>query len=320
MPPVICSAWPPASTRSSSANRRSSARSRKPTRSPRARRRRSLLNRLFHASFARRQARSRGNRARSGAVSVGFAAVALARKIFGDPRAERAGLGAGEMGKLTARHMKSQGVRQVDDRQPDDGARGAHGRIIGGARAAPWEDMDAALGASDIVITATGAGTTILTKAHIEAVMRPRRNRPLFIIDIAVPRDVERRRARSSRSFSITSTTCRATVRENLARRATEICARAEAIVTEEVGGSALAPFARRHPHRRRSAAEVREDPPCRARTRLDFKLPRCLRKRAEARAGRRDYAAHRREAAADAHRAAQGARRPGHVTAYSKR
>ena len=61
------------------------------------------------------------------------------------------------MGKLTARHMKSQGVQQVTivSRTMAHAARTAE--AIGGARAAPWEEMDAVLGASDIVITATGA-------------------------------------------------------------------------------------------------------------------------------------------------------------------
>src|SRR5262249_58290430 len=62
---------------------------------------------------------------------------------------------------------------------------------IGGASAAPWEELDPLMSTADIVITATGAVSPILTKAHIETVMRPRRNRPLFLIDIALPRDVE---------------------------------------------------------------------------------------------------------------------------------
>ena len=139
------------------------------------------------------------------------------------------------MGKLTALHMKSQGVQQRDDRQPDDGARGADGggdrRRDARRRGTSWTPL---LGASDIVITATGAATPILTKAHIEAVMRPRRNRPLFIIDIAVPRDVEPAAGEIEQVFLYNIDDLQATVRENLARRASEV-ARAEAIVDEEV-------------------------------------------------------------------------------------
>jgi glutamyl-tRNA reductase len=104
---------------------------------------------------------------------------------------------------------------------------------IGGASAAPWEEMDAALGACDIVITATGASAPILTKAHIETIMRPRRNRPLFIIDIAVPRDVEPAAGEIEQVFLYNIDDLQTTVRENLARRVSEID-RAETIVGEE--------------------------------------------------------------------------------------
>jgi glutamyl-tRNA reductase len=94
--------------------------------------------------------------------------------------------------------------------------------------------MDAAIAASDIVITATGATSPILTKAHVEAIMRPRRNRPLFIIDIALPRDVEAAAGEIEQVFLYNIDDLQATVRENLARRTSEV-ARAEAIVREEV-------------------------------------------------------------------------------------
>jgi glutamyl-tRNA reductase len=91
------------------------------------------------------------------------------------------------------------------------------------------------MSASDIVITATGAASPILTKAHIAAVMRPRRNRPLFIIDIAVPRDVEAAAGEIEQVFLYNIDDLQASVRENLTRRANEV-SRAEAIVVEEVG------------------------------------------------------------------------------------
>ena len=194
-----------------------------------------VLNRLFHSSFVV------GKRVRtetglgSGAVSVSFAAVALARKIFGDLKGRNVVvIGAGEMGKLTARHMKTHGVQHMTiiSRTMAHAARTAE--AIGGASVAPWDDMDAVLGSSDIVITATGAAAPILTKAHIEAVMRPRRNRPLFIIDIALPRDVEAAAGEIEQVFLYNIDDLQATVRENLARRASEV-ARAETIVGEEV-------------------------------------------------------------------------------------
>ena len=194
-----------------------------------------LLNRLFHTSFAV------GKRVRSetalgaGAVSVSFAAMSLARKIFGDLTGRTVlVVGAGEMGKLTARHMKAQGVHHVTiiSRTMSHAARVAD--AIGGANAAPWDDMDVALRASDIVITATGAASPILTKAHVEGIMRGRRNRPLFLIDIALPRDVEAAAGELEQVFLYNIDDLQATVRENLARRATEV-EHAEAIVGEEV-------------------------------------------------------------------------------------
>src|SRR5204863_3765316 len=98
--------------------------------------------------------------------------------------------------------------------------------------AAPWDEMDAALTAGDIVITATGAATPILTKARVESVMRSRRNRPLFIIDIALPRDVEAAAGEIEQVFLYNIDDLQATVRENLARRASEV-SRAETIVSE---------------------------------------------------------------------------------------
>jgi glutamyl-tRNA reductase len=194
-----------------------------------------VLNRLFHSSFAV------GKRVRtetglgSGAVSVSYAAVALAKKIFGDLNGRSvAVIGAGEMGKLTALHMKTQGGHRMTivSRTMAHAARTA--QAIGGASAAPWAELDTVLGQSDIVICATGAGQPILTKARLEQIMRPRRNRPLFIIDIAVPRDVEAASGEIEQVFLYTIDDLQATVRENLARRASEVT-RAEAIVDEEV-------------------------------------------------------------------------------------
>jgi glutamyl-tRNA reductase len=194
-----------------------------------------VLNRLFHSSFGV------GKRVRtetglgSGAVSVSFAAMSLARKIFGDLKDRSVVVvGAGEIGKLTAMHMKAQGVTHVTivSRTMAHAARTAE--AIGGALAAPWDDLDAALAASDIVISATGAAAPILTKGRIEAIMRTRRSRALFIIDIALPRDVEPAAGELEQVFLYNIDDLQAVVAENVARRSSEI-ARAEAIVAEEV-------------------------------------------------------------------------------------
>ena len=170
-PRGICSASPPASTRWSSASRRSSARSR--TRTPLASERADRRARAQPAVplvVRRRQARAHRNRPRRRAPSRSASPRSRWRARSSATSTGRSVLviGAGEMGKLTALHMKSQGVQQRDDRQPHDGARGADGRShrrrAARRRGTSWTPS---LGASDIVITATGAATPILTQgAH----------------------------------------------------------------------------------------------------------------------------------------------------------
>ena len=160
-------------------------------------------------------------------MSVSYAAVALAKKIFGDLKGRSVlVVGAGEMGKLTALHMKSQGVQHVTiiSRTMAHAARTAE--AIGGS-AAPWDELDTGARRERHRDHGDRRGAPILTKARIEAVMRPRRNRPLFIIDIAMPRDVEAAAGEIEQVFLYNIDDLQATVRENLARRASEV-ARAE--------------------------------------------------------------------------------------------
>jgi len=193
-----------------------------------------LTNRLFHSAFAV------GKRVRSetglgeGAVSVSYAAIALAKKIFGDLKGRAVLiLGAGEMAKLTGIHLQSQHVRQITIASRTlQSAQGLAARLDGVA--VPWDRVDAALATADIVLTATGASEPVLTRERVETVMRPRRNRPLFIIDIAVPRDVEPAVGGLDQVFLYNIDDLRTIVQENLARRGAEL-ARAEAIVDEEV-------------------------------------------------------------------------------------
>src|SRR5580765_8273054 len=121
-----------------------------------------VLNRLFHLSF------STGKRVRAetglaaGAVSVSFAAVALARKIFGDLKGRTVlVVGAGEMGKLTAQHMKSQGIRRMLITSRTLAHAEALAKTMDAALVA-WDELPSALGESDIVITATGASVPVI--------------------------------------------------------------------------------------------------------------------------------------------------------------
>jgi len=194
-----------------------------------------FLNKLFSSSFAV------GKRVRTetalgeGAVSVSFAAVQLARKIFGRLEGRHVlVIGAGEMGKLTAQHLRSQGVGDIvitgrTFSRAEEIAAAVEGRAV------PWSELTAALAVADIVITATGSQMPIITRAHIETVMRRNRRDPLFIIDIAIPRDVEAGAGEIEQVFLYNVDDLQAIVQENISRRSAEI-QRAEDIVAEEVG------------------------------------------------------------------------------------
>jgi glutamyl-tRNA reductase len=193
-----------------------------------------VLNKVFPWSF------TVGKRVRTetalseGAVSVSFAATALAKKIFGDLAGRTVlVIGAGEMGKLTAQHLKGQGVERVIVTSRTLAHATALAESIGGV-AVPWADMPGSLSQADIVITATGATLPILTRQQAGAVMRGRRNRPLFLIDIALPRDVDPAVGELESVFLYNIDDLQAVVQENLTRRAAEV-ARAEAIVADEV-------------------------------------------------------------------------------------
>ena len=194
-----------------------------------------LLNKLFHSAF------TTGKRVRSettlseGAVSVSYAAVALARKIFGNLSGRTVlVLGAGEMGKLTAIHMRSQGIGRLIIMSRTAAHAASLAQTIEGT-AMPWESLNTAMAEADILITATGASAPILSRAMVEQTMKARRQRPLFIIDIAVPRDVDASAGDLEQVFLYNIDDLQAVVQENLTKRGTE-ASDAETIVAEEVG------------------------------------------------------------------------------------
>jgi glutamyl-tRNA reductase len=150
-----------------------------------------LTNRLFSAAFTVGKRVRRETGLGEGAVSVSYAAISLAKKIFGDLRGlDVLILGAGEMAKLTGVHLQAQHVRQLSFASRTLATAEALAARLSG-RAIPWASLNEALSAADIVIAATGAAEPVLTRAHVEDIMRRRRTRTLFLIDIAVPRDVE---------------------------------------------------------------------------------------------------------------------------------
>ncbi len=125
------------------------------------------------------------------AVSVSFAAVELAKKIFG-ALGGRAALiiGAGETGELTMRHLKTAGVTDLWVANRTPAAAAALAAELGG-RAIVLADVPAALAKVDVVVSSTGAQEPVLHRADVERAMKERKGRPLFLVDIAVPRDIE---------------------------------------------------------------------------------------------------------------------------------
>ncbi len=193
-----------------------------------------LLSKAFHWAFGV------GKRVRTetalgeGAVSISFAAVALARKIFGRLEGRRVlVVGAGETSALTAQHLRSHGAGEIVITNRTAAAADVLANQVAG-RAVPWTDMASSMALADIVVTATGSQRPIITRADVEAATGRKRVDPLFIIDIAVPRDVDPSVSEIEQVFLYNVDDLQGIVSENLARRGAEI-ARAEAIVSEEL-------------------------------------------------------------------------------------
>lgn len=150
-----------------------------------------ILNRLMHKTFlvAKRVRTETG--IGDHAVSISYAAIELARKIFGDLEGRQVLLiGAGEMAELAVEHLirNRVGEIQVANRTFERGLELAQ-RFKG--RAIRFEEITDGLEAVDIVISSTGASDYVIRRNQVRAVMKRRRSRPLFFIDIAVPRDID---------------------------------------------------------------------------------------------------------------------------------
>lgn len=150
-----------------------------------------LLNRLMKKAISVAKRVRTETRIAENAVSISFAAVELAKKIFTD-LTDRSFmlLGAGEMAELAAKHMINNGVRDImiANRTYETGCRLAD-EFQG--RAVRFEDFVGEMMHADIVICSTGAPSYVLHKPQMQKVMKERKNRPVFIIDISVPRNID---------------------------------------------------------------------------------------------------------------------------------
>jgi glutamyl-tRNA reductase len=149
-----------------------------------------VLDSCFRGAFrVAKRVRSETEIARN-PVSVSSVAVDLAREVFGDFKGKRVlVVGAGKMSDLAARALRSQGAALTVTNRTRARAEELAARFQ--ADVHDWEDLAGALGRADIVIASTGAQRPVLTRDLLTSVHRARRGRPLFLIDIAVPRDVE---------------------------------------------------------------------------------------------------------------------------------
>ena len=150
-----------------------------------------ILNRLFQQSFSVAKRVRTDTEIGNHAVSVAFAAVSLSKQIFGSLSTLQALLiGAGQTIELVARHLKSRkiGSMVIANRNLDNAQRLADGL---GASAIRINQVPEQLVDADIVISSTASQLPILGKGATENALRQRRHRPIFMVDLAVPRDIE---------------------------------------------------------------------------------------------------------------------------------
>ncbi len=192
-----------------------------------------VLNRLLHKAFSVAKRVRTETRIGSSAVSISYAAVELAKKIFGELQGKTALLiGAGEMAELAAEHLISNGVERIVVANRTLERALALARRFNGSTV-PWEELVEELRKTDIIVSSTGSPNLILTREQVRKRMRARRNRPLFFIDIAVPRDIDPEVNRIDNVYLYNIDDLQGIVEINRAERIKE-AARAEHIISAE--------------------------------------------------------------------------------------
>ncbi|MDR2572926.1 MAG: glutamyl-tRNA reductase [Desulfovibrio sp.] len=193
-----------------------------------------ILNRLLHKSFSVAKRVRTETAVASNAVSISYAAVELAKRIFGDMRSYKVLLvGAGEMAELAAMHLLQSGIDEIlvanrTHARGEELARQFRGRAV------PFEQLADFLPSVDIIITSTGSPDPIIRAKDIKTVLKTRKNNPMFFIDIAVPRDIDPDVNSLDNVYLYDIDDLKEVVEENIATRRDE-AARAHEIVNEEV-------------------------------------------------------------------------------------
>jgi len=194
-----------------------------------------ILNRFLHKAFSVAKRIRTETGIASNAVSVSFAAVELARKIFNqlDNKAVMI-IGAGEMCELAARHFVSNGVNKVlVTNRTLERAEKLAAELDG--RAVTFDSFPEHLVEVDIVLTSTGAPNFILGHRQMEEIIRRRKQKPMFLIDIAVPRDIDPRVNDLGNVYLYDVDDLQEVVQSNLKERQKE-AHKAEGIVEQEIG------------------------------------------------------------------------------------
>ncbi len=189
-----------------------------------------LMNRAFAVA---KKVRSETGISQS-AVSISYAAVELARKIFGDLAGKTVMIiGASKMGELAAKHLKRAGVSSVlvTNRTFERAVELA--KVFEGA-AVPFEHFTDHMDRADIVISSTGAPHFIIGRSLAEQIIYRRKNKPMFFIDIAVPRDIDPTVNEIGNAFVYDIDDLQQVIDANLKERMKE-ASRAEEIVDSEV-------------------------------------------------------------------------------------
>jgi glutamyl-tRNA reductase len=193
-----------------------------------------LLNKLMKKAISTAKRVRTETRIAENAVSISFAAVELAKKIFTDLSGKSFMLlGAGEMAELAARHLVNNGVTDVKvaNRTYERGCELA--KEFNG-KAVKFEEFLNELIHTDIVICSTGASTYVLLKDHMQKIMKERKRKPVFIIDISVPRNIDPEINKIDNVYLYDVDDLQGVVDTNMHERKKE-AEKAEAIIDEEV-------------------------------------------------------------------------------------
>jgi glutamyl-tRNA reductase len=193
-----------------------------------------ILNRLMHKAFHVAKRVRTETEVSEAAVSISYAAVELAKKIFHVLDEKKVLLiGAGEMAELAAKHLMTHGVKKVvvANRTFDRAVQVAE---LFNATPVSFDEIDSQLLDVDIVVTSTTAPEYIITHDRVKGSLRKRRNRPLFFIDIAVPRDVQPKVNNLDNVYVYDIDDLKGVIELNMAQRQQEAI-KAERIVQEEV-------------------------------------------------------------------------------------